>query len=92
MLNQIRHKRYFKQTLSFGIIWFVFGITYAVLEYGLIGSLTEYPTTGNEYDFKHSLLVISIASFIMGLIQGSIEILWLKNYFKQSPFLEKNLI
>lgn len=91
MIIQTRYKRYSKQILAFGVIWFIFGFAYVILELGLLGNLTEYPTTGNKYNFGNSLFNTSIASFIMGLIQGSIEILWLKNYFKQSRFWKKIL-
>jgi len=88
MINQIRYKRYAIQILTFGVIWFIFGVTYVVLEFGLIGNLTEYPTTGNTYSFKNSLIT-SIAIFFMGLIQGVLEVFWLKNFFAQSSFWKK---
>jgi len=59
---------------------------------GLIYELSEYPATGNNYNFKISLISVSVSSFIMGIIQGAIEILWIKRYFKQSSFWKKILI
>ena len=91
MIYSSRYKRNFLKILSFGVIWLIFGITYGVLEYGLLGESTVYPTTGNKYVFKNSIIIVSIASFIMGLTQGSIEILWFKNIFKQRSFWKKIL-
>ena len=53
MINQIRYKRYAIQILTFGVIWFIFGVTYVVLEFGLIGNLTEYPTPEGGTDVRH---------------------------------------
>ena len=85
------YKRYFRQILSFGIIWLFFGLTYVMLEYGLIGKLTLYPTTGNKYNVYNSLIMVSFSCFLMGLTQGSIEILWLKKYFEHKSFWIKIL-
>lgn len=76
-----RYKRYFRQTLAFGVIWLAFGLIYVFLEAGLLGRLTVYPTTGNRYNFQNSLVFISIGSFFMGLLQGWIEVAWLRRRF-----------
>ena len=85
------YKRYFRQILSFGTIWLFFGLIYVMLEYGLLGKLTLYPATGNKYNAYNSLIVVSFSSFLMGLIQGSIEILWLKKHFEHKSFWIKIL-
>lgn len=72
-----RYKRYFRKTLSFGVIWLTFGLVYVLLEAGLLGNLAEYPATGNKYDFLSSLIYTSIGSFLAGLFQGWIEVSWL---------------
>ncbi|MCK5441291.1 MAG: adenylate/guanylate cyclase domain-containing protein [Maribacter sp.] len=81
MVLHPRYKRYFRQTLSFGVIWLAFGLVYVFLEFGLLGQLESYPSTGNKYDFTASLLYTSLISFLTGLIQGGIEVLWLKRRF-----------
>jgi adenylate cyclase len=86
-----RYKRYFRQILPFGVIWLIFGLAYVFLELGLIGRLFEYPSTGNRYDFHNSLISVSIAGFFIGLIQGTIEVFWLKKQFVHSPFWKKIL-
>ncbi len=69
-----RYKRQIRQILVFGIIWLVFGFIYIILEFGLLGNLTHYPSTGNKYSFKESFLIVSIGSLFMGLFQGAIEV------------------
>lgn len=91
MIYFSRNKQNFFKIFSFGVIWLIFGITYVVLENGLLGESSVYPTTGNKYVFKNSIIIVSVASFIMGMIQGSIEILWFKNIFKQRSFRKKIL-
>lgn len=84
-----RYKRYIKKTLSFGFIWLIFGLAYVLLEAGLLGNLTEYPTTGNNYDFKSSLIYTSIGTFLIGLLQGWIEVSWLGRRLSRFSFREK---
>tara|TARA_R110002073_G_scaffold216229_2_gene376441 strand:- start:2403 stop:3518 length:1116 start_codon:yes stop_codon:yes gene_type:complete len=91
VLFHSKYKRYFRQIVSFGIIWLLFGLIYILLEYGLIGSLNEYPTTQSKYNFTNSLTYVSIGSLLIGLVQGVIEVFWLKNYFKERSFWKKIL-
>ncbi|WP_298238154.1 adenylate/guanylate cyclase domain-containing protein [uncultured Algibacter sp.] len=91
MILHSKHKRQIRQIIAFGIIWLMFGFVYVLLEFGLIGRLPEYPSTGNKYSFLNSLISVSIGSFLMGLIIGCIEALWLKKYFERIPFWKKIL-
>lgn len=83
------HKRQIKQILVFGVIWVVFGLIYVLLEFGLIGELDRYPSTGNLYNFKKSFFFVSIGSFFMGLFQGCVEVLWMKAYFSKLALWQK---
>lgn len=89
MVLHSKHKQQIRQILAFGIIWLMFGFIYVLLEFGLLGKLSEYPSTGNNYSFLNSLISISIGSFLMGLFIGCIEALWLKKYFEKKPFWSK---
>lgn len=84
-----RYKHYFRQTLAFGLIWLSFGLVYAFLEVGLLGRLTEYPSTGNKYDFRNSLIFTSLGSFLTGLSQGWIEVTWLRKRFAHKALWKK---
>lgn len=95
------HPKYKWQTrriLIFGLIWLLFGLIYLVIEYGLIGNLSYYPSTGNSFDFSQSLFLVPMASFLMGLFQGIIEefcsfsflnnrMLWERIAFKSTFYL-----
>lgn len=85
--NSIR----FRQIGVFGIIWLIFGLFYVLIEYGLIGTLDAYPTTGNTYSFKESLIIVSLGSLLMGFIQGAIEVLWMRSYVAHFPLWKKLL-
>ncbi|WP_411029887.1 adenylate/guanylate cyclase domain-containing protein [Spongiimicrobium sp. 3-5] len=86
-----RIRRYFWQVLSFGIIWLFFGLLYISLELGLLGDSTEYPSTGNKYNFWNSLIFTGTGSFVVGLLQGWIEVTWFKKLFMHNPFWAKIL-
>lgn len=89
MQFQPLHKYYFRQILSFGIIWLFFGLVFVMLEYGILGRETIYPVTGNIYSLSSSLTFVSIGCFIAGLAQGSIEIFWFKKMFNKRAFWTK---
>lgn len=78
-----KYSRYIRQILVFAFIWLFFGALYALIEVGLLGNSTTYPTTGNPYNFKSNLIFISLGSFIMGIAQGWLEVVWLKKRFEQ---------
>ncbi len=84
-----RYKRHLRQTLAFGIIWLVFGVVYSFLERGLLGNLTIYPATQNVYDFKNAFIFQGLGSFLTGLLQGSVEVFWLKKRLMYKPFRVK---
>lgn len=75
--------RYRNQYIPFITIWIIFGALYSLLEYGLLGDSTFYPSTKNYYNFKDNVTYIIIACAIMGLVQAHIETFWLKKRFQQ---------
>jgi len=87
-----RYKRYLRKTLSFGFIWLTFGLLYVLLDAGLLGDLEEYPTTGNKYDFESALVYASVGSFLVGILQGWIEVAWLSRRLSRFSFRMKLLL
>lgn len=83
-------QRYVSQITPFGIIFFFFGLIYALLEKGLLGGLNYYPATGLPYDFAVSLY-FSVTMGGIGLIVGIIEVLYLKKLFANKSFVQKIL-
>ena len=86
-----KYRRYFWHALSFAIIWTIFGLLYVLLEKGILGNSTLYPATNNKYDFKSSIIYTPIVSFIMGFVQGWLEVAWMKKKFLSKPFWLKIL-
>ncbi len=77
-----RNRRYLKQILPFPIMWLVFGLVFAFIEYGILGPNADmYPATGNAYNFADGLLVIIISSLVIGSLQGWVEVIWLRRRF-----------
>jgi adenylate cyclase len=82
-------KRNLYRIIPFGIIWFVFSIVYALIEKGLLGESSHYPSTGNEYDFSGNIFVVGITALCAGLMIGTIETLYLNKLFiKKSYFIK----
>ncbi len=84
-----RYKRQLRQTLAFGVIWLMFGVVYTFLERGIQGDVTVYPSTGNVYEFKNAFLFSGLGSFFTGLLQGWVEVFWLKKQLMRKPFWAK---
>jgi len=91
MLNK-KYQRYFFYALPFGITWLVFALLYALLEYGFIGILDHYPATGNPYSFKMTMQYPVVGSFLTGLFQGLVEVIWLRRLFESKPLWLKIIV
>ncbi|WP_299521244.1 adenylate/guanylate cyclase domain-containing protein [Winogradskyella sp.] len=70
--------------IPFVVIWCLFGVTYTLVEYGILGNYPTYPSTGNQYSFIGNLTYVFPATFSMGLLQGYLEMVWLKKRFQNS--------
>ncbi|MEL7002007.1 MAG: adenylate/guanylate cyclase domain-containing protein, partial [Bacteroidota bacterium] len=81
-----RTKRQVKKIIPYVIIWFTAGILYTILEKGLLGDSNIYPSTGNVYSFKSSLISVAVGTLIMGVVFGVLEISLGKRLFKSKPF------
>ncbi len=82
-------KRNIYRVIPFGVIWLVFSITYVLLEKGLLGNFTYYPSTGNPYSFTRSFFTTSITALIAGLLIGAMEIGWFSKLFIKKSFSKK---
>ncbi len=87
-----RTRRKLRQTLTFGLIWLTFGVAYTLMEQGLLGDLTQYPSTKNVYSFKNAFLFAGLGSFFAGLLQGWIEVSWLKKRLMHRSFWVKTVL
>lgn len=82
-------KRSLYRILPFGIIWFIFGLAYSLIEKGLIGNLDHYPTTGNPYDFQISIIASLVFMAFFGSLLGAFEILYMDKVFLTKSFWKK---
>ena len=80
-----------KDTITYVLFWFVAGVLYIILERGMMGDLTIYPSTGNPYNFKSSLIAVAVTSLFIGFGHGMLERTVFRNLFKRHPFIFKIL-
>lgn len=81
-----RSRRFVLQVLPFGILWTVFTLVYVLLEKGILGDSTHYPSTGNPYDFARGLSTTMVLSACTGLLVGVVEVRFLNRMFMQRSF------
>ena len=82
-------KRNILQIVPFGLIWLISSTIYSLIERGLLGSLSNYPSTGNPYNFFTNLLVNAITATILGLLVGTTEILYFHKRFRKKSLIKK---
>lgn len=82
-------KRNIARIIPFGVIWLVFSIVYTLLERGILGELTKYPSTGNPYNFSSNIIVTPLTALVAGLLTGILEILYINKQFIHKSFTEK---
>ena len=79
----------FFKILPFGIIWGIFGLLYALIEYSVLGGSEVYPFTLNPYNGTTVIPLITTSCIIMGVLFGSLEVTFLNTLFLKRTFLEK---
>jgi adenylate cyclase len=82
-------KRDIKRIIPFGVFWLIFALIYTMLERGIIGHLTKYPSTGVDYDFTRNILLLPISGLMMGLLTGILEIGYFSKWFLKTSFTKK---
>lgn len=82
-------KRNLSRIIPFGLAWFIYSTVYSLLEKGLLGDLTYYPSTGNPYSFPRTILITPIIALITGLGIGTIEVFYVNRLFARRTFAQK---
>src|SRR4051812_20386754 len=82
-------RRNFARVIPFGVLWFIFALVYCVLERGILGHLSHYPSTGVPYNFGRSIVVIPAAGMFMGIFTGFLEIGYFSRWFIKKSFTRK---
>ena len=81
-----RNRRLVLKTIPFGVVWVVFTLVYALIEKGILGDSTHYPSTGNPYDFSSGIVSSLVLSTITGLAIGIFEVRYLNRLFDRQSF------
>lgn len=82
-------KRNSFRILPFGILWFLAGLVYTLVEKGILGNMDYYPATENPYNFINNLWSTPLFSLLLGLLIGAFEIRFLSGLFKQGSLTLK---
>lgn len=84
-----RIKRNIYRIIPFGFFWLIFSIIYTQLEKGLLGDLNYYPATGNPYNFSRNILITPLSALVIGLLIGTVEIVYLNKVLIKGSFTSK---
>lgn len=90
MLNH-KIKRNIARVVPYGVLWFIFGLIYCLLEKSIMGGLDHYPATGVSYNFIGNLIVVPFAGMVMGLVTGTLEVVYFGNWLIKKSFTRKIL-
>ncbi|AXG71015.1 adenylate cyclase 1 [Kordia sp. SMS9] len=85
-----RLKRYLTQILPFGIIWFLFGLIFLIVEFAATKNYNYLPKGVIEVNLQIFIFAM-IAVVFVGFVIGTIEVVFLKRIFAKSTFLKKIL-
>jgi len=77
-----KNKWRLKRILPFGVIWALGGLLYTIIEYGLLEDTGFYPSTRNPYDPLTALVINVPIGFVIGLLFGTLEVLFLTKLFR----------
>jgi adenylate cyclase len=84
-----KNKRNISRIIPFALTWLLYSIVFSLLERGLLGNLTNYPSTGNPYHFSTAIISAAITALALGLLIGTMEILYINKLFLKKSFLKK---
>lgn len=83
-------KRNISRIIPFGIIWFVSGFVFYIIETAATGGLEHRPSTAIQIDYK-IFIFGTMANTMLGLFVGTAEVLYLNRIFAKKSFAKKML-
>ena len=83
-------KRNISRIIPFGLIWFVTGIVFFIIETAAMGGLDQRPSIAIEIDFK-IFIFGTLANTMLGLFVGAVEVLYLNKVFAKKSLTRKIL-
>jgi len=83
-------KRNISRIIPFGLIWFVSGFVFFIVETAATGGLNQRPSTAIEIDYK-IFIFGTLANTMLGLFVGAVEVLYLNQVFAKKSLSKKIL-
>lgn len=83
-------RRNVSRIIPFGIIWLVSGLVFLIVEKAAAGDWDNLPATGIQMDYK-IFIFSSLAITGVGLLVGTIELVYINNFFARKSFARKVL-
>lgn len=80
--------RNISRIIPFGLIWFVSGMIFFVIETAAMGGLEQRPSTAIQIDFK-IFIFGTLANMLLGLFVGAVEVLFLNQVFAKKSLTRK---
>lgn len=81
-------RRNIERIIPFGIIWFLLGNLFLFIELTAIGDLHKTPSSAIQIDFQIYIFA-TLAVTAVGLLVGTIEVLYLSNRFTNKSLTQK---
>ncbi|QSE98768.1 adenylate/guanylate cyclase domain-containing protein [Fulvivirga lutea] len=81
-------KRNIIRILPFGFIWLTLGVIFMFIEYAALGGFDNVSSTAIRVN-SQILVFASIAVTILGLLIGTVEVIWLNKAFSNKSFTTK---
>ncbi|MEM6719006.1 MAG: adenylate/guanylate cyclase domain-containing protein [Bacteroidota bacterium] len=82
-----KFKRYLTQILPFGVIWFLLGIIFITIEYAATKDYSYTQKGVIEVNLEIFIFAMVAVTFV-GLLIGTIEVVFLKRFFAKSSFIQ----
>ena len=83
-------KRNISRIIPFGLIWFVIGLVFFIVETAATGGLDQRPSVAIEINLQ-IFIFGTLANTILGLFVGSVEVLYLNQVFAKKSLTRKIL-
>ena len=83
-------KRNISRIIPFGLIWFISGTFFFIIEEAAIGGLDQRPSAAIEINLK-IFIFGTLANTILGLIVGTAEVLYFNRVFAKKSLTRKIL-
>lgn len=83
-------RRNISRIIPFGLIWFVSGMIFFIIETAAMGGLDHRPSTAIEINFN-IFIFGTLANTILGLFVGAVEVLFINKIFVKKSLTKKIL-